>query len=181
MLYCCAFSPDSKYVATGDRIGHVIVWETSSGSKVSEFDATEMYTWDPKQRRHSIGGIRSLAFSPDGKQIAIGGMGQVGNIDHLEGHARVEVFDWEKKERKHEFGKQAFKGLVEHVEFHPQGDWLLAAGGAGDGFFMFFDLKTGKVIKEEKAPMHIHDILLGEKGESVHAVGHHRMVAWTLS
>ena len=30
-------------------------------------EAPVMYTWDPVQRLHSIGGIRSLAFSPDGK------------------------------------------------------------------------------------------------------------------
>ena len=95
MLYTLAFSADGKYLATGDKIGHVIVWETATGKKAAELDAPVMYTWDKAQRLHSIGGIRSVAFSPDGKQLAVGGMGKVGNIDHLEGKSRVEVFDWQ--------------------------------------------------------------------------------------
>src|SRR5262249_52413344 len=99
MLYASAFSADGKYLATGDKVGHVVVWETATAKQVATLETPVMYTWDPTQRRHSIGGIRSLAFSPDGKLLAVGGMGKVGNIDHLEGKARVEVFDWAKGER----------------------------------------------------------------------------------
>src|SRR6516225_380350 len=102
MLYACAVSPDGRYLATGDKVGHVVVWELASGKQAAVLEASVMYTWDPVQRRHSIGGIRSLAFSPDGKLLAVGGMGKVGNIDHLEGKARVEIFDWKKGERTHD-------------------------------------------------------------------------------
>ena len=95
-----------------------------------------MYTWDPIQRRHSIGGIRALAFSPDGNRLAVGGIGKIGNIDHLEGPARVEVFDWRKGQRTHEFPGDGTKGLVERLLFLPDGDRLLAVGGANDGFLM---------------------------------------------
>jgi WD40 repeat protein len=99
-----------------------------------------MYTWDPTARRHSIGGIRSLAFSPDGALLAVGGMGKVGNIDHLEGKARVEVFDWKKGERAHEFVSDQFKGIVNRLVFHPAGDWLAGAGGAAIGLLGGFGL-----------------------------------------
>src|SRR5262249_58338688 len=95
-------------------------------------------------------GIRSVAFSPDGQQLAVGGMGKVGNIDHLEGKTRVEVFDWQKAKQTYEFKGDKFNGLVNHLEFHPAGTWLLGAGGAGDGFLQFFDLKAGKVLRQEK-------------------------------
>ena len=99
MLFACAFSPDGRHLATGDKVGHIVVWDVESGSRSATLEAPVMYTWDPVQRRHSIGGIRSLAFSPDGKQLAVGGIGKIGNIDHLDGKARVEVFDWQKGER----------------------------------------------------------------------------------
>ena len=83
------------------------------------------------------------------------------------------MFDWQKGERTHEFASDKFKGLVEYLGFHPQGDWLLAAGGGDkDGFLMFFDLAAKKVLAQEKAPMYVHDLALNEKGDTIYAVGH---------
>jgi WD40 repeat protein len=182
MLYGCAISPDSQHIATVDRIGKIAVCDAASGKQVAAMEAPEMYTWDPKQRRHSIGGIRSAAFSPDGKLLAVGGMGQVGNIDHLEGKARVEIFDWQKQERTHEWGdSNDEKGLVECLKFHPQGNWLLAAGGANDGWLLFYDLADGKkALKTEKAPMHIHEIALSDKADAIYAVGHSKLAKWEM-
>jgi len=173
MLFACAISPDSRLVATGDKVGRVTVWDLETGRKLASLDAPELYTWDPVQRHHSIGGIRSLAFSPDGSRLAVGGSGKISNIDHLDGKARVEVFDWQKGERTHEFPSDKFKGLVEHLTFHPQGDWLLAAGGGDrDGFLTFFDLSSKKVLAQEKVPMYVHDLALNDKRDRIYAVGH---------
>ena len=181
MLYACAFSPSGQQLATVDRVGKIVVWEVASGKQLATMKAPENYTWDPRQRRHSIGGLRSAAFSPDGKLLAVGGMGQVGNIDHLGGKARVEIFDWQKQERTHVYGDGEFKGLVESLVWHPQGDWLLAGGGANDGWLMFFDLGDEKgAAKNEKAPMHIHELALSENAKQLWAVGHAKLVKWEL-
>ena len=159
MLFACAISPDSRQIATGDKVGHITVWDLESGQSLATIEAPGMYTWDPVQRHHSIGGIRSLAFSPDGTRLAVGGSGKISNIDHLDGKARVEVFDWQKGERTHEFVSDPYKGLVEYLVFQPRGDWLLAAGGGDkDGFLMFFDLAAKKVLTQEKPPMYIHEL-----------------------
>jgi WD40 repeat protein len=180
MLHACAVSGDGKYVATGDKVGHVVVWEIASGRQLATMEAPVMYTWDPVQRRHSIGGLRALAFSPDGSLLAAGGIGKIGNIDHLDGKARVEVFDWRKGERVHEFPGDKFNGLVEHLQFHPQGDWLLAAGGSGDGFLMFFDLKNKKVLRQEKSNMHIHAVALNDTADTIYAAGHGKLMVWEM-
>ena len=73
------------------KVGHVAIWDLATAAKVGEVETPIMYTWDPRQRRHSIGGIRSLAFSPDSKQLAIGGIGKIGNIDHLGVYRLVRV------------------------------------------------------------------------------------------
>lgn len=182
MLYACAISPDSHHVATVDRIGTIFIWRIEDGQQIAKLESADMYTWDSKQRRHSIGGIRSVSFSPDGKQLAVGGMGQVGNIDHLEGKARVEVFDWQIGEKTHAYGDNSFKGLVESLAFHPKGDWLLAGGGDNSGFLMFFDLSDPKKsIRDEKAPMHVHSLAVSELGDSFYAVGHAKIVKWTVN
>ncbi len=158
MLHACAISPDGKLVATGDKVGHIVVWDIASGQSVATMEAPVLYTWDPVQRRHSIGGIRALAFSPDGNLLAAGGIGQIGNIDHLEGPPRVEVFDWRKgAQRTHEFAGEGSKGMVERLIFLPDGERLVSLGGANDGFVWVLDLKAKAVQAQEKAPAHLYD------------------------
>jgi len=172
MLYAVAFSPDGKHLATADKVGKVVVWETQTGKQVASVEAPEMYTWDPRQRIHSIGGIRAVSFSPDGKHLAVGGIGRINNIDHLDGKPRVEVFDWQAGKRTHTLANTKFKGIVNRVVFHPGGDWAVACGGANDGFLFFADLKANKVLKEEKLRMHVHALALDEAAETLVAIGH---------
>lgn len=180
MLYACAFSADGTRLATVDRTGRGVIWDAASGAKLSQVEATEMYTWDPRQRIHSIGGPRSVAFSPDGKRLAIGGMGQVGNIDHLEGKSRVELFDWEQGKRTHEFPGDQFKGLVEQLIFSPTGDALIAVGGDSGGFVQVIDLVEYKLTKQEKAPTHVHDAVISLDGTRVYGAAHNRLLVWQI-
>ena len=63
------FSPDGKYLATGDGGGDVELWEASNGENIY---------------RHSIGGaIRGIAFSPDGKFIVADGVNGRANVIRL--------------------------------------------------------------------------------------------------
>jgi WD40 repeat protein len=180
MLYGCAFSADGKHLATADKVGHIVVWDVSGGKQLKTLEAPGMYTWDGRQRIHSIGGIRGVAFSPDGKSLAVGGIGYINNVDHLDGPARVEVFDWQSGKRTHEFAKTRFKGIVNRLLFHPSGDWLLGAGGAGNGFFIFFDLKSNRVVKEENLKFHVHSIVLDEAGQTVYAGGHNALAEFAM-
>ena len=179
MLFACAFSADGRYLATGDKVGHIAVWDLADARAVATLEAPVMYTWDPVQRRHSIGGIRSLAFSPDGAGLAVGGIGKIGNIDHIESPARIEVFDWRKGERTHEFTDLP-KGLVERLLFLPDGNRLLAAGGANDGFLLVVDLKAKSVLVQEKAPTHVHDAAFGDTFETLFAAAHGKLSVYEL-
>ena len=178
MLYAVTFSPDGQFVATADKVGHIVVWNVADGKSVTTLEAPTMYTWDPKQRRHSIGGIRSLAFSPDGKLLAVGGTGQINNIDHLEAMGRVEIFEWQSGKRTVEQGGMKFQGLIERLEFSSTGNWLLGAGGANDGFVVFFDPADGKILHEEKAPMHVYDFEILDSGDAFFACGNGRIVRY---
>jgi WD40 repeat protein len=180
MLYAVCFSNDGALLATGDKVGHVVVWDVKTGKELGTCEAPVMYTWDKVQRLHSIGGIRSLAFSPDGKQLAVGGMGKVGNIDHLEGKARVEVFDWKTGKQTAEFPGDKFSGLVNRLAWAPDSSWLVGAGGAGEGFLCFFDVAAKKTLRQEKVMTHVHDFAISAAADQITCVGHNRIVTYKL-
>ena len=180
MLYAVAFSPNGKWLATGDRTGRILVRDVVSGQIAATLATPVMYTWDPKARRHSIGGVRSLAFSHDSTQLAVGGMGQVGNIDHLEGVSRIEVFRWQTNERRFEIEDSKHKGLVESLQFGPHDTYLIAAGGDNSGFVSAYNMSDGKLLAQDKAPMHVHDFELNADGRTLTAVGHHQGAVFEL-
>ncbi len=181
MLYAVAFSADGKLLATGDKVGHVAIWDTATGKPLGTLEAPTMYTWDKTARMHSIGGIRSVAFSPDGAQLAVGGMGKVGNIDHLEGKARIEVFDWKNPAKPLvELQSDKFAGLVNQLRFAPDGSWLMGAGGAAEGFFLFVDVAAKKMTKQEKTSLHIHDVVLSDKADTITVAGHNKLAVYSL-
>ena len=64
--------------------------------------------------------------------------------------------------------------------YQPQGEWLLGAGGANDGFLLFYDVKNKKTLRQEKAPMHIHDIAVSDNGDTIWAAGHGKIVVYEL-
>lgn len=181
MLYAVAWSQDGDSLVTADRVGKVHVWDVNTGDIVAKLEAPTMYTWDPRARRHSIGGIRSVAFSTDGKQLAVGGIGKIGNIDHLGGPARIEIFDLASSKRIHEIESPKFKGLVEGIQYGESGKWLMACGGDHKGFLMILDAQTGESITEQAFDTHIHDMWLDEKNRRVVTSGHQRIAAWNFS
>ena len=48
MLYAVTYSADGHLIATGDKVGHVAIWDAATGEKVGEVDAPVLYTWDPR-------------------------------------------------------------------------------------------------------------------------------------
>jgi WD40 repeat protein len=178
MLYAVAFSPDGSRLATGDRVGHIVVWDASSGRSLATMEAPALYTWDDVQRIRSIGGIRAFAFSPDGTQLAVGGVGQIGNVDALQGPSRVEIFDVQKKQRIHEF--TGAQGIINRLVWHPQNEWICAIGGGSNGIILFHDPAKKAMIHQGNVAMHTHDMAFNEDFTTLYAVGHNKIVVMEL-
>lgn len=181
MLYAVAVSPDGSRIATGDRVGHVAIWDAKTFAKLASIEAPVMYTWDPKQRRHSIGGIRSLAFSSDGKRLAVGGIGKIGNIDHLGGPARLEVFDSQTGERQLELEDTKLKGLIEQIVWGPDDQWLLTTGGDHKGFITFYDAKSGEMTHQTQLPGHVHQLAITDSFANLFVAAHKQISRWSLN
>jgi WD40 repeat protein len=178
MLYCCAFSPNGQQLATGDRVGHVVVWDTASGNQVAAIEVPSLYTWDGTQRIRSIGGVRALAFSPDGAHLAVGGVGQIKNVDGLGGPSQVEIFDWKRRERLYEF--TGAQGMINRLVYQPQNAWLCAIGGSANGIVLFHDPKNRALIHQGTLPMFVHDAVFNEDFTTIFAVGHHKVAVLEL-
>ncbi|MCC6510806.1 MAG: hypothetical protein IT423_17000 [Pirellulaceae bacterium] len=180
MLYAVAVSADGRYLATGDKVGHVAIWSTENWTKCAELETPVMYTWDPKARRHSIGGIRSLAFSPDGKRLAVGGSGKINNIDHLEGRARLEIFDWQAGKRLHELEDEKRKGLVQQIVWLPDSPYILCVGGDNKGFFTFYHAESGELVHQDGCDGHVHGVTWNAEQRKLFVAAHERVETWTL-
>jgi WD40 repeat protein len=184
-LYAVTISPDGKHIASGDRHGEVRVWETESGKPVMTFQVPTLYTYDPRQRKRSIGGIRTLAFSPDGNLLAAGGIGQVGNVDGFEGPLHIEVWEWKKPHVRMAAGAKKQKGIVNHLLFHPDGEWLIGGGGGGSGFLAFWKVNplpdaskaadVGTTDHYLKFDGHTHRMVLDTKKGVLFAAGYRRI------
>jgi WD40 repeat protein len=189
-LYTVAITPDGKYLASGDRHGTVIVWETETCKVAQRFEVPALYTYDPRQRKRSIGGIRSLAFSRDGVLLAAGGIGQVENVDGLGGPAHVEVWEWQKPRLRFPAGAQGHKAIVNALLWHPGEPWLIGAGGGSDGGLLAF-WKTDKLpdtppkdpVAGQKIKLdgHVHRIALNAAGTELYAAGYKRLDVCGLS
>jgi len=178
-LYTCVISPDGQHLATADRVGHIVVWEIATGAKVAELDAPLFYHWDFDRNNHSAGGIRSLAFSADGKLLAAGGIENT-DVAIILGNALVQVFDWKSGERTHEFKQGSF--VFENLAFHHQDDWLLGAAGGGgsDRKLLFYNLQSNSMFKELIAPTPIYGMALSETSETIYGGGREKVVQWDL-
>ena len=90
------------------------------------------------------------------------------------------LFDWQAGKKLRTLEDNKFKGLVEQIQFHESGDWFLTAGGDHNGFLTFYSTHDGKIIKQEKAPMHVHEFAVDESFETLYAVGHGKIAVWEL-
>jgi WD40 repeat protein len=186
-LYAVAFSPDTRTVATGDRAGTVCLWETASGKRLHRLKADDFYSQafyrDKQNSEYEWGGVRALAFAPDGKSVIAGGMGPADqNSAGTDGPMRLESFDVGTGKSQAASVPPGTKGLIMSMLFLPDNGWLVAGGGGGQNGVGFGDLcfwQPGQIGKEGKpvAPVAhksvsvIREVVLNSDGNSVIAVG----------
>ncbi|MFT5522290.1 MAG: WD40 repeat protein [Pirellulaceae bacterium] len=178
-LFTCAFSPDGKFVAAADELCQVIVWETQNGKERARIDAAAFFTHDWERNNHPWGGLRALAFSPDGKQLALAGMKNK-DVAIINGNGLIQVFDWQIGKQLHEL-KAGENLQFESLRFHPQTKWLLAASGGGStSRLVFMNLEDGSLIKDIDSQTPMFGVAVNEAADKIYTVGRQRISAWEM-
>jgi hypothetical protein len=149
-VYSVGFSPDGKRLVSGDLKGIVKDWDVSTWKLVRDIDAKVMWKFD-EGFKADVGGVRCLDFSPDGKLLALGGMGEVSNAFAGVGKPIVVIVDWESgKQLRVLESAEAVQGSVYGLKFSRAGDFLIGAGGGSGGALWFWnpaEVKSFHMVK----------------------------------
>ncbi|HEX9995565.1 MAG TPA: caspase family protein [Abditibacterium sp.] len=139
-IYCVAWSPDGKTLATGTRFGAIRLWDARTGALLRALEKIESLS------RHKT--INTLAFSPDGQTIASGndyGEVQLWNVGSGEMVRRLEQG----------IGSRAHRGEIFSLAWSPDGQTLATA--SQDKTAALWDARNGALISTLKG----HKTLVG--------------------
>lgn len=137
-VYNVAFHPGGKHLVSGDLKGNLLHWEVATGKQLRKLTVAALHKYD-ETFKADIGGIRSLAFSRDGKTLACAGITAVTNAFAGVGNPAFVFFDWESgKETTTCLSKAKLQGVGWGVVLHPQNFAIGVSGGGGGGHLLFF-------------------------------------------
>ena len=159
------FSPDGTKLAVGTSIGQVRLINARTGMLIQELDDRKERAANPvKQEKlqgfaRAVGSVRSLAFSPDGKRLAVCGpsiaesplvVSDTRDLGRLPvtGPGRLKIFDSDSGELQHDLVGHSH---AEGVAFSADGELLASIGRWHSGNdhgtgAIAWDPKTGKKI-----------------------------------
>jgi WD40 repeat protein len=161
IFFSAAFSPDGKFLVTGNFLWTAHVWDAVTGERLHELEHehhggirgvafspdgrilgtggadSAVRFWDPTTGKplglplRHSKGIFALSFSPDGKSVVTGGIDPVAEIWDVPTRSRRRLLT----------GHQA---AVNAVAFSPDGRFILT--GSSDNTSRLWDVATGKTI-----------------------------------
>ncbi len=146
-----AFSPDNQYVAAGNLMGEIRIWELATGKQAATITTPSLTSWGIIKVHAYQGGVYSLAFGPDGQSILACGIGQMRDPNSGNGKQTWQRFAWRRDgaPRIAEIKEgDAGGGHPEAIAFHPSGKFFVMAGRLAQGTWNtgLFDDATGALV-----------------------------------
>lgn len=164
-IKCLAFSADGKQLVSGGYENNAILWNVDTGNKVRELPAPPKKK--PKQEPDVIP-ITEVAFSPDGKQIALGRAdGEIDMVNPANGQ----------KIRTLKGHESRITGLI----FHPSNKLLVSS--SRDGTVRLWNPANGAAFKTLTGHnAWVEDVGFLAQGTMLASVGADRTVrVWSLT
>jgi hypothetical protein len=170
-----SFSNDSRYVAAGNLLGEVRIWDCESGEQVGSFATPDLTSWGIIKSHCYLGGVFCLRFAPDDASILICGMGDM--RDPMAGNGRQMWQRWTWREEPQKLAEtkkeEAGEGLMEALAVHPNGATFVMGGRlrGGDWNVAAFDLNAGMRLGTIKSGYRVTELLYDEQGTHLLVVG----------
>jgi WD40 repeat protein len=166
-IVCLAFSSDGQRLASGGYDGTVRLWEMPMGKKILDIAATPPPP--PNSPAPPANVVLSLAFSPDGKQLAIGGT-----------DAQIHLFNT--ADGKLARSIPGHTGSVTGLAFHPSGAVL--ASCSKDRTVRLWNPTNGQALTPKPLEGHtawVQGLVFVAQGTRLASIGADRTVRlWNL-
>lgn len=130
-----AFSRDNRFVAAGNLMGEVRIWEIATGELSANWTTSNFTGWGIIKGHYFTGGVFSLAFSPDDSEIYLAGMGSTRDPAAGNGKQLWESYSWKKSppELTATNADKSGEGLMETIRFNPANSCFVLAGRLFNG------------------------------------------------
>jgi WD40 repeat protein len=165
-VLCLAFSSDSRILASGGHDGTVRLWDVSAAKKISDIIAQPPPA--PKTVTGPAPSVSALAFSPDGKTLALGNM-----------EAQIHLFNT--ADGKFLRTLAGHTSTVTALAYHPGAAVLISA--SKDRTIRLWNPANGQMIKAlEGHTAWVQGMVLCARGTRLASVGADRTVRfWDLT
>ncbi len=171
-----AFSRDNQFVAAGNLMGEVRVWNARSGDLVANWTTDDFTSWGIIKSHCYLGGIFALQFTADGSELLLAGMGPM--RDPMAGNGRQlwQKWSWQdqppKKVDETHRGESG-EGLMEALAVSPDGRQFAMGGRlrGGDWNVALFDTDSGARLASLKTGYRVTDIRYSRDATRLYLVG----------
>ncbi len=171
-----AFSPSGEFVAAGNLMGEVRVFEMATGKLAANWTTSDFTSWGIIKSHCYLGGIFAMEFSHSGDHLLLAGMGPM--RDPMAGNGRQLWQKWawqkdqpEKVDETHQ--GESGEGLMETLAVHPEGRQFVMAGRLRGGAWNVacFDMESGKRLAAHKTGYRITQACYAHGGKQMVLVG----------
>lgn len=171
-----ALSNDSQFVAAGNLMGEVRIWNARTGEQVAGWTTPDFTSWGIIKSHCYLGGIFAMRFSPDDASLLMCGMGPM--RDPMAGNGRQlwQRWDWRaetpvKLDETHK--GESGEGLMEALAVEPNADFFAMGGRLRGGNLNvgLYGLADGGKIGSVKSGYRVTEILFSPDGSRMILVG----------
>jgi hypothetical protein len=171
-----AISPDARFVAAGNLMGDVRVWNLETGALAAEWNTAAFTSWGVIKSHCYIGGIFAMQFTPDGNHLLLAGMGPMRDPMAGNGKQLWQKFAWREQPAKkidETHRGDAGEGLMETLAIHPSGKFFVMAGRLRGGQWntAFFDLEKGDLLHSLRTDYRVTKATFYDEGRQLVLAG----------